>query len=145
MHLEPVTSDALHVFQCARVGFQVRAMSCRRGNPLPGLLRITPHVAARADARRHLGVHADALWPLGHPQVELPHVGEHGLLVAGMAGERVVLRAREPLERRLHYVAAGTEPVVVLHVVVADYAYARETEDDRCSPAGEGDLQAAWP
>jgi len=118
------------------------SMSGGCGDPLPFLL-LAGHVTAGADPCRDLGVLADLIGPRRHPQIQLAHTGEHRLLVAVVTTEGVVLRAREPLERVRHDVAAGAEGVVVLHVRPAHRAESRRADRHERGGGHKTDLDAA--
>src|SRR5262249_52313008 len=140
MDLETVAGGALHISERAGIRLEVHAMPGGGGDALPLLLFfVSLYVAAGTDARRHLRMHRDFLGTIGHPEIELPRAGENRLLMAAVAAERVVFRAGEPLERTFHDVAAGAEPVVVLHVVPADRAEPRGTDHGDGGGGGETD------
>src|SRR6266487_1695530 len=64
--------------------------------------------------------------------------------MAGVAAQGIMLGAGESLERALHDVAAGAKGVVVLHVVPADAAEPRATDDEHRRGSDQADLHPAW-
>ncbi len=149
MELAAVTVDASQVPERARVRFEVHAVSCGGGNPLP-CSRILRDMTPLTNGVAHVGMLLDLRRALGNPHVELVRACKDRLLMAVVTRQLRVLAfaPRHLVVSDIHHVTPRTEFVRVLRVVPRDSACggdARKDQDDEsrdrdpdpCSPGKE--------
>ena len=83
MKLFAMARDALQVFQCARVGFEMNTVARRCCDSLPGR-GVLSDVTRLTDLVRNVSVLEDSVGTLGDPHVKLRDARRYGLLMTRM-------------------------------------------------------------